>query len=60
MTDEKAISIIEHWLLCSYTDAQRIFNGVYMLNGNYYSAYITENVVEICQNGFPIHRISII
>ncbi|MEZ3438647.1 MAG: hypothetical protein K1W18_07185 [Oscillospiraceae bacterium] len=59
MTREQAISTIIHWIGCDTDTAKMIFNGVFEFDGNNYSAYIVEGEkLEICKNGFPIHKIS--
>ena len=59
MLERKAIAIIIRWLKIDEKDAQMIYNGVYRIGEDNFSAYITnDDKLEICKNGEPIHRIS--
>lgn len=59
MTTEQAINTIIHWIGCDRDTANMIFNGVCKFKGDNYSAYLIEDgKLEICKNGFPVHRIS--
>lgn len=58
MKTERILNAIMHWIGCNKETASMIFNGVWEFNGDNYSAYMTkEDKLEICKNGFPIHRL---
>lgn len=54
---DKIINAIMHHVGCDKETANMIFNGVWSFNGDNYSAYMKEDKLEICKNGFPIHRL---
>lgn len=57
---DKIINAIMHHVGCDEETANMIFNGVWSFNGDNYSAYMKEDKLEICKNGFPIHRLILI
>lgn len=58
MKIERIINAIIYHVGCNEEEANMIYNGVYSFNGDNYSAYLTEDEkLEICKNGFPIHRL---
>lgn len=57
----KIINAIMHHVGCDKETANMIFNGVWAFNGDNYSAYMTkDDKLEICKNGFPVHRLILI
>lgn len=61
MKKERILNAIMYYIGCGNTTANAIYNGVFAYNGDNYSAYLTfDEKLEICRNGFPIHRIIMI
>lgn len=54
---KKIINAIVHHVGCDEETAEQIFNGVCFFNNDNYSACMKNGNLEICKNGFPVHRL---
>lgn len=54
---EKMINAIMYHVNCTREDAEAMYYGVRKIRNDYYSAFIEEGKLIICENGFSIHRL---
>ena len=59
MTD-KIINAIMHHVNCTREDAEAMHYGVRKVRDDYYSAFMKDGKLVICENGFPIHKLILI
>lgn len=61
MEEKRVLNSIKNWLNCNDEVAKNIYNGVYLWNNDYYSAFVTkDDKIQINKNGFAIHLITTI
>ena len=54
------INAIMHYVNCTREDAEAMHYGVRKVRNDYYSAFMEDGKLVICENGFPIHRLILI
>ena len=57
---EKMINAIMHYVNCTREDAKAMHYGVRKVRDDYYSAFMEDGKLVICENGFPIHKLILI
>ena len=57
---EKIVNAIMHYVNCTREDAEAMHYGVRKVRNDYYSAFMEDGKLVICENGFPIHRLILI
>lgn len=57
---EKIINAIMYHVNCTREEAETMRYGVKKVRNDYYSAFMEDGKLVICENGFPIHRLILI
>lgn len=57
---EKMINAVMHYVNCKKEDAEAMYYGVRKVKNNYYSVFMEDGKLVICENGFPIHKLILI
>ena len=57
---EIIINAIMHYVNCTREDAEAMHYGVKKVRNDYYSAFMEDGELVICENGFPIHKLILI
>lgn len=56
---KKEINAIMYHINCSKEEAEAMHYGVIKIRNDYYSAFHEDEKLVICENGFPIHKLTI-